>query len=71
MLYFGGGEGEQIIEKNHLGWIAKSSNYNHLNTVISTIDITKLESENRVKIQNTAFSNFDFNNQLEALITKL
>jgi len=71
MLYFGGGEGEQIIEKHHLGWVAESSNYVDLNTIISKIEMPKLESKNRAQIQKTAFSNFDFNTQLRSLIKRL
>ena len=68
MLYFGGGEGEDIIEKYKLGWITEASNYKDLNTVISEIEISKLKRENRNKIQKIAFKNFDFNNQLNSLI---
>ena len=71
MLYFGGGEGEDIIEKYKLGWIAKPSNYEDLNRVILKLDISKLQSENRSKIQEIAFNNFDFNNQLKELIKHL
>lgn len=71
MLYFGGGEGEDIIEKYELGWIAQSSNYEDLNGVISKLDVLKLQSKNRSKIQKTAFENFDFNNQLKELIKLL
>ena len=41
ILYFGGGEGEKIVEENHLGWVASVENYNDLNTklkVISNLD---------------------------------
>ncbi len=68
MMYFGGGEGENIIKKHALGWIAEPSNYKSLNRIISKIDTTKLESENRIAIQKEALSNFDFNNQLNQLI---
>lgn len=68
MLYFGGGEGEDIIEKYKLGWVAQSSNYEDLNAVISKIIFSKLESENRNKIQKTALDQFDFSAQLIQLI---
>lgn len=71
MLYFGGGEGEAIIEKHELGWIAKASNYQDLNRVISKLDPSKLQTKNRVKIQKVAFENFDFNTQLELLINTI
>lgn len=68
MLYFGGGEGEYLIKKHELGWVAESSNYKDLNTVISKIELSKLQLENRKKIQLTALENFDFNNQLIQLV---
>lgn len=68
MLYFGGGEGELVIDKYELGWIAESSNYEDLNLKISKINPLKLQSENRVKIQNTANKNFNFNTQLQHLV---
>lgn len=71
MLYFGGGEGEQIIDKHELGWIAESSNYEDLNLKITKIEPSKLQSENRVKIQNTAYKHFDFKTQLQHLIKHL
>ncbi|WP_396602634.1 glycosyltransferase family 4 protein [Algibacter sp. R77976] len=67
MLYFGGGEGEHLIEKYELGWIAESSNYADLNFKISKIEPSKLQSENRVKIQNSSNKFFNFNTQLQQL----
>lgn len=67
MLYFGGGEGETIIEKYHLGWVATSSDYNDLNVVISKIEISKLSEANKKAIQDIAITNFDFKAQLIAL----
>jgi len=71
MLYFGGGEGETIIKKHGLGWVAEASNYEDLNTVISKLDTSKLQSKNRIRIQETAFENFGFNNQLIQFIKLL
>jgi hypothetical protein len=71
MLYFGGGEGENIVKYYELGWIAEAGNYKNLNTVISKLNTLKLESGNRMNIQKTALDNFDFNNQLNQLAQKL
>jgi glycosyltransferase involved in cell wall biosynthesis len=68
IMYFGGGEGEDIIKNHSLGWVAESSNYRDLNEKISKLDITKLELKNRIAIQKEALNNFDFCNQLDLLI---
>ncbi len=68
MMYFGGGEGEDIIKNHALGWIAQRSNYEALNQMISKLNATNLESDNRIAIQNEALKNFDFNNQLNQLV---
>lgn len=71
MLYFGGGEGEDIIEKHQLGWIAKAGDYKDLNRVISTITKSELSIEKRESIKKTAETNFDFDLQLDRLIKNL
>ncbi|WP_298901088.1 glycosyltransferase family 4 protein [uncultured Psychroserpens sp.] len=65
MLYFGGGEGEFLIENHKLGWVAKSGDYNHLNSIISTISPFS-EAQKRT-IHKEAITHFDFNSQLERL----
>ncbi|WP_298893552.1 glycosyltransferase family 4 protein [uncultured Psychroserpens sp.] len=65
MLYFGGGEGESIIEAHKLGWVAKSGDYNDLNKVISKINTFSVEEKR--SIQKEALAHFNFNNQLEKL----
>ncbi|MEM5565618.1 glycosyltransferase family 4 protein [Psychroserpens sp. AS72] len=67
MLYFGGGEGEDVIRNNNLGWIATSGDYDDLNTVIATIKSESLTIDRKENIQNTAVRNFDFDKQLESL----
>jgi len=67
MLYFGGGEGETIIKKQELGWVAEAGNYKELNTVISSIDHQLLSKSMREKIIENGKKEFDFNAQLERL----
>ena len=67
MLYFGGGEGEAIIEKNKLGWVANESDYDALNKTLKSILPTDLNLDLKIAIQNTARIQFDFNKQLETL----
>ncbi|MDO5978834.1 glycosyltransferase family 4 protein [Flavivirga spongiicola] len=71
MLYFGGGEGELIIQKYDLGWIAKSGDYDDLNTVISKIKSSDIELKNRKRIIKIAIEYFDFGKQLDSLIKKV
>ena len=68
MLYFGGGEGENIINNYNLGWVAQAGNYSDLNNVLTKIKITDLNTERKREIQKTAFKNFDFRAQIEKLL---
>ncbi|WP_435135539.1 glycosyltransferase family 4 protein [Formosa sp. A9] len=71
MLYFGGGEGETIIENYKLGWVVPSSDYKALNLQLSKIDNTELNHRFKNQIQKTALKNFDFEKQLNQLTKKL
>jgi glycosyltransferase involved in cell wall biosynthesis len=50
ILYFGGGEGENIVLENKMGWVAEVGNYDELNSQIAVIskfskkDIQELKS---------------------------
>jgi len=67
ILYFGGGEGETIIETNNLGWVAKASDYKDLNRVLNTIKSNDLHVDLRRHIQNTAVVKFNFKQQIKLL----
>lgn len=67
-IYFGGGEGEVLVKNHHLGWVADAGNYEDLNTVLSSIIKSDLNSSMRSQIRQTAKENFDFEKQLKALI---
>ncbi|MFD1062554.1 glycosyltransferase family 4 protein [Winogradskyella litorisediminis] len=69
IIYFGGGEGEALVTKYNLGWIAEAGNYDSLNNVISEINIKDLNSNLREKIQETALYNFDAKHQTNCLIS--
>lgn len=71
MLYFGGGEGEDVINENKLGWVAKAGDYNNLNYVLKRIDKAELTFELKKKIQDAAYESFDFSKQLSLLKEKL
>jgi glycosyltransferase involved in cell wall biosynthesis len=67
MVYFGGGEGENIIRNYNLGWVAEAGNYNDLNEKLSVLKIEDLNLELKNKIKTTAEINFDFGKQLNSL----
>ena len=71
MLFFGGGEGETLIEKHNLGWVAESSNYNDLNKVISNLKKEDLLIDYRKDIQQCAMDNFNFDSQLDLIKDRL
>ncbi|WP_432672394.1 glycosyltransferase family 4 protein [Flavobacterium sp. SM2513] len=50
ILYFGGGEGETIVEDNRIGWVIPVENYNELNKkLISISDLSKFELDGMKK----------------------
>ncbi|PNQ74768.1 glycosyltransferase WbuB [Hanstruepera neustonica] len=67
MLYFGGGEGEDIIKKYQLGWIAESGNYSELNKQLGSITKKDLSIDLRKRILETSSEIFNFENQLNKL----
>ncbi len=71
MVYFGGGEGETIIENNKLGWTARPGDYKDLNRVISGIKKAYLNTDSRMKIKQTANERFNFEKQLNVLVQRL
>lgn len=64
ILYFGGGEGEDIIKNNQLGWVAESGDYDSLNAIIASLKCSEINFDYRKKIKETADDVFDFNTQL-------
>ncbi|MCF6129769.1 glycosyltransferase family 4 protein [Flavobacterium sp. AS60] len=72
ILYFGGGEGETIVNDNKLGWVAAVGNYEDLNEklkVISTIKKSELDVMKK-QIFEKALKEFDLDNQMKILIEK-
>lgn len=67
MLYFGGGEGESIIQNNQLGWVGEASNYKDLNRVLLSIKKSDITLELKQNISRTADKVFNFKIQLKEL----
>jgi glycosyltransferase involved in cell wall biosynthesis len=72
ILYFGGGEGETIVEENNMGWIASVENYEQLNHEIQKI--SKLNKSELFEMKKRIFIkseiNFNLDNQMNYLIEK-
>lgn len=72
VLYFGGGEGETIVEENQLGWVASVGNFESLKERL--VEIAKLNKAELATMKLTVFNKaniaFDLNNQLKKLIEK-
>ncbi len=71
MLYFGGGEGEHVINTYELGWIAEAGNYSELNTVIASITPKMIDLKKRQEIMKKGQIEFDFKSQLTQLKEQL
>ena len=65
ILYFGGGEGEQIIKENHLGWIAEVENHIALNAVLEKISEMKRSNIQWMKSEIFEHSKIHFNLSLQ------
>jgi len=72
ILYFGGGEGETIVNENNLGWVAAVGNYDDLNEKLKTISKVKKSEIDVMKRKNFEKSQkvFDLDNQIKNLIKK-
>lgn len=72
LLYFGGGEGETLVNENNLGWVASVGNYEDLNEKLKSISgVKKTELEIMKKqIFNDVQKVFDLDNQVKNLIEK-
>ena len=72
ILYFGGGEGETIVEENNLGWVASVEDYNDLNEKLKSISMMSKSELDLMKkrIFEETKSTFNLDNQMNYLIKK-
>lgn len=70
VLYFGGGEGESIVEDNNLGWVVPVEDFKGLNDTLKQIsEVGKEEIQNMKKsIFVHAKSHFNLDQQMKHLI---
>jgi glycosyltransferase involved in cell wall biosynthesis len=72
ILYFGGGEGEKIVEENNLGWVVPVENYDLLNKRLETISLIKKPELDQMKrtIFKQSHKVFNLDNQIKLLLEK-
>ncbi len=72
ILYFGGGEGENIVLENNLGWVAEVKNFEALNNTI--LEISTLSREQLNSLKNNVFTTsklaFNLDRQMNELLEK-
>ena len=70
ILYFGGGEGETIVSKNNLGWVATVEDFADLNFIL--IEISKMTKQSILVLKKNVFeyskTHFNLSLQIENLI---
>lgn len=71
LLYFAGGEGGDIVEKEFLGWVIPVNNFNELQDFINRVSLKELEQFPKEMVQKNSISAFDFNKQFEAFTTSI
>jgi glycosyltransferase involved in cell wall biosynthesis len=71
ILYFGGGEGEELVKKHRLGWVASPGDYKALNYIINSINQGEIGLEKKRNLLAISEKYFDFNLQLNELIIVL
>ncbi len=72
ILYFGGGEGEQIVKENRMGWIAPVGDYKALNREIELISNFQKRDFDSLKsnLFNQSQTSFNLTNQIADLLSK-
>lgn len=72
ILYFGGGEGETIVDENKMGWVASVGDYTDLNEKVK--EISKLNKSDLFEMKKDIFTQsqsvFNLDNQMSSLIDK-
>jgi len=73
ILFCGGGEGAEIVNKYHLGYSSKPGDFIQLAAHIKKMSKLDVESFQQLKenCKKVSYSVFDFNNQLDLLIEQL
>ena len=70
ILYFGGGEGENIVLENNMGWVVPAGDYDAMNAQLQAIDLLSKEKLGEMKsnIFTQAKQTFDIEKQVKSLL---
>ncbi|HNP31925.1 MAG TPA: glycosyltransferase family 4 protein [Flavobacterium sp.] len=70
LIYFGGGEGEKIVNDNNLGWVVSVENYEDLNLKLKMISGMHKSELGKMKEQifKQSEKEFDLDKQMQSLI---
>lgn len=71
ILYYAGGEGGKIVEKNSLGWNIEANNLQALQDFINTISTEELNRFPKRNVQKNAIKAFNFEEQFQAFSKKI
>lgn len=71
VLYFGGGEGGDIVKSNELGWAVPVNDHSALQEFINTVSKEELRRFPKEQVQRNSVSAFNFQKQFEGFITTM
>ena len=71
VLYFAGGEGGDIVNKEKLGWVVPVNDFRALQNFMDTISKAALKSFPKEAVQKSSISAFDFKKQFEEFIISI
>lgn len=71
VLYFAGGEGGIIVEKESLGWVVPVTDFEALQLFINTFSKEKLKRFSKISVQRNSVSAFNFEKQFDTFINSI
>lgn len=71
VLYFAGGEGGELVEKESLGWVVPVNNFEVLQHFINTVSEVELNRFTKEAVQKNSILAFNFEEQFEEFITSI
>jgi len=71
ILYFAGGEGEDIVKSKKIGWVIPVNNMEHFQSFIDSLSFEKLRDFQKKEVQRNAISSFNFKEQFLKLLLEI